>query len=183
LYHGGCIEKELLSSSLKSNNMLNQPLIAELKHEAASTKRMLERIPEDKFDWKPHEKSRTLGLLASHVAELPGFLNSILTVDELDFAKGEYKAYKTKTPEELKNLFQERLDEVLQTLQNTSDEKMQETFTLRSGDHVIASVPRMNAVRSMAFSHIVHHRGQLSVYLRLLDIPVPGMYGPSADEM
>jgi len=162
--------------------MLNQPLIAELKHEAAATKRMLERIPEDKFDWKPHQKSRTLGLLASHVAELPGFLNSILTRDEIDFAKGDYKAYQTKTPEELMNLFQEKVDEALETLKNTGDEKMQENFTLHSGDHIIASVPRGVAARSMALSHIVHHRGQLSVYLRLLDIPVPGMYGPSADE-
>jgi uncharacterized damage-inducible protein DinB len=143
---------------------------------------MLERIPDDKFDWKPHEKSRTLGQLASHVAELPGFLNSILTRDEIDFAKGDYKAYQAKTREELMQLFQEKLDEVLQTLQNTSDEKMHTNFTLRSGGHVIATVPRMIAVRSMALSHITHHRGQLSVYLRLLNIPVPGMYGPSADE-
>jgi uncharacterized damage-inducible protein DinB len=104
-------------------------------------------------------------------------------MNELDFAKGEYKAYRPKTPEELMDLFQERLHEVIETLQNTSDEKMQENFTLRSGGHIIASLPRMIAIRSMALSHIVHHRGQLSVYLRLLDIPVPGMYGPSADEM
>ena len=163
--------------------MPNQSFIEELKHEAASTKKMLERIPVDKFDWKPHEKSRTLGLLAAHVAELPGFLNSILTMDELDFAKGEYKAYHPKTPEELMDLFQERLDEAIETLQNTGDEKMQANFTLRSGAHVIASLPRIIAVRSMALNHIVHHRGQISVYLRLLDIPVPGMYGPSADEV
>jgi uncharacterized damage-inducible protein DinB len=162
--------------------MLNQPFIEELKHEAASTKKMLGRIPEDKFGWKPHEKSKTLGQLASHVADLPGFLNSILTMDELDFAKGAYKAYDTKTPEELMNLLQEKLDEVLQTLQNTNDERMLADFTLRSGDHVIVTLPRIAAVRSMALNHIVHHRGQLSVYLRLLDIPVPGMYGPSADE-
>jgi len=162
--------------------MLNQPFIEELKQEAVSTKKMLERIPNDKFDWKPHEKSRTLGQLASHIADLPGFLNSVLTMDELDFAKGDYKPYETKTPEELMNLFKEKLDEVLQTLQNTSDEKMQANFTLRSGDNVIATLPRIIAVRSMALNHIIHHRGQLSVYLRLLNIPVPGMYGPSADE-
>ena len=162
--------------------MLNQPFIEELKQEAVSTKKMLERIPNDKFDWKPHEKSRTLGQLASHIADLPGYLNSVLTMDELDFAKGDYKPYETKTPEELMNLFKEKLDEVLQTLQNTSDEKMQANFTLRSGDYVIATLPRIIAVRSMALNHIIHHRGQLSVYLRLLNIPVPGMYGPSADE-
>lgn len=162
--------------------MLNQAFIAELKQEGTSTKRILERVPEDKFDWKPHEKSMTLGRLASHVAELPGFLNSILTMDELDFAKGHYKPSFTKTPEELMQVFQQKLDEVVQTLENTSDEKMQQNFTLLSGGHVIASVPRMIAVRSMALNHIIHHRGQIAVYLRLLDIPVPGMYGPSADE-
>jgi len=163
--------------------MLSQSFIGELKHEAASTKRILERVPEGKFDWKPHEKSMSLGRLASHVAELPGFLNSILTMDDVDFAKGHYKALHPKTPEELLSVFQQKLDEVVETLQNTSDEKMQASFTLRSGDHVIATVPRMVAVRSMALNHIIHHRGQIAVYLRLLDVPVPGMYGPSADEM
>ena len=163
--------------------MLSQSFIGELKHEAASTKRILERVPEGKFDWKPHEKSMSLGRLASHVAELPGFLNSILTMDDVDFAKGHYKALHPKTPEELLSVFQQKLDEVVETLQNTSDEKMQASFTLRSGDHVIATVPRMIAVRSMALNHIIHHRGQIAVYLRLLDVPVPGMYGPSADEM
>ena len=163
--------------------MINQSFIAELKQEAASTKRILERVPEGKFDWTPHEKSMTLGRLTSHVAELPGFLNSILTMDEVDFAKGHYKPSHAKTPEELMNVFQQKLDEVILTLQNTSDEKIHANFTLRSGDHVIATVPRMVAVRSMGMNHIIHHRGQIAVYLRLLDIPVPGLYGPSADEM
>ena len=162
--------------------MLNQSLISELKQEARSTKRILERVPADKFDWKPHEKSMTLGRLASHVAELPSFLNGILTIDDFDFAKGHYQASHPKTPEELIDVFQEKLDEVIQTLENTSDEKMQADFTLRSGDHVIATMPRLAAARAMAMNHIIHHRGQIAVYLRLLDIPVPGMYGPSADE-
>src|SRR5690349_4830012 len=130
--------------------MFNQSFIGEIKHEAASTKRILERVPEGKFDWKPHEKSMTLGRLASHVAELPGFLTSILTMDEVDFAKGHYKPSHPKTPEELITVFQQKLDEVIQTLQNTSDEKMQASFTLRRGDYIIATVPRMIAVRSMA---------------------------------
>ena len=163
--------------------MHNEAFISELKRESASTKRILERVPEGKFDWKPHKKSMTLGRLASHVAELPGFLNSILTMDEFDFTKGHYKASLAQTPEELIHLFQEKLDEVIHTLENTSDEKMNANFTLRSGDHVIASVPRKVAVRAMALNHLVHHRGQIAVYLRLLDIPVPGLYGPSADEM
>jgi uncharacterized damage-inducible protein DinB len=162
--------------------MVNQAFIAELKHEAASTRRILERVPEDKFDWTPHEKSMTLGRLATHVAELPGFLNSILLKDEIDFAKGDYKPSHANTHEELLAVFRQKLDEAVQTLQNTSDETMQESFTLRRGDHVVASIPRKVAVRSMALNHIIHHRGQIAVYLRLLDIPVPGMYGPTADE-
>src|SRR3954465_6797499 len=107
----------LLNTSInKQNDMLNQSFIAELQHEAASTKRMLERVPADKFDWKPHPKSMTLGRLATHVAELPGFLNSILTMDEFDFAKGHYKASHATTPEELMNVFQQKQDEVVQTL-------------------------------------------------------------------
>ena len=163
--------------------MHNEAFIAELKRESGSTKRILERVPEGKFDWKPHEKSMTLGRLASHVAELPGFLNSILTMDDFDFTKGHYKPSLAKTPEELIRLFQEKLDEVIHTLENTSDEKMNANFTLHSGDRVIASVPRTVAVRAMALNHLIHHRGQIAVYLRLLDIPVPGLYGPSADEM
>lgn len=162
--------------------MLSQAIIAELKQEGASTKKLLEKVPEGKFDWKPHEKSMTLGRLASHVAELPAFLNSVLTIDDFDFAKGHYMPYTTNNPTELMQVFQEKLDEVVQTLQNISDEQMQATFTLRSGDHVIASLPRIAAIRSMGMNHLIHHRGQLSVYLRLLDIPIPGMYGPSADE-
>ena len=90
----------------QTNNMVNQSFIVELNHEAASTKRILESVPEGKFHLKPHEKSMTLGGLASHVAELPGFLNSILTMDEFDFAKGHYKPSLAKTPEELMNVFQ-----------------------------------------------------------------------------
>src|SRR3954447_6538397 len=103
--------------------MLNQAFIAELKHEAASTKRILERVPEAKFDWKPHEKSMTLGRLATHVAELPSFLNSILKMDDFDFTKGHFKRSHATTPEELMNVFQQKLDEVIETLENTSDEK------------------------------------------------------------
>ena len=132
--------------------MVNQAFIAELKHEAASTKRILERVPEEKFDWKPHEKSMTLGRLATHVAELPGFLNSILLMDEIDFSKGHYKRSHANTPDELLTVFQQKLDEAVQTLQNTSDEKMQQKFTLRNGDHVIGSIPRQVAVRSMALN-------------------------------
>jgi uncharacterized damage-inducible protein DinB len=103
-------------------------------------------------------------------------------MDEFDFAKGDYKPSFTKTSEELMNVFQEKIDEVVKTLENTSDEKLQQNFTIRNGDHIFPSLPRIVAIRSMALNHLIHHRGQLAVYLRLLDVPVPGLYGPSADE-
>jgi uncharacterized damage-inducible protein DinB len=162
--------------------MINQAFIAEIKHEAAATKRILERVPKESFGWKPHEKSLSLGQLATHVAELPGFIQGILTIDDFDFAMGHYKAAKADTPEELMTVFQEKLDAVVEALENTSDEKMHANFTLRFGEYVIASVPRMVAVRTMAMNHLIHHRGQIAVYLRLLNLPVPGLYGPSADE-
>jgi uncharacterized damage-inducible protein DinB len=109
-------------------------------------------------------------------------MTSILTMDDFDFTKGHYKPSPANTPEELLHVYQQKLDEVVATLEKTGDEQMHAIFTLRGGEHVIASMPRIAAVRTMAMNHLVHHRGQLSVYLRLLDIPVPGMYGPSADE-
>ena len=162
--------------------MLSQSFIAEINYEAALTKRILERVPEEHFDWKPHEKSMTLGRLATHTAELLGFLHSILTMEEFDFAKGHYKPAFANTPEELMNVFQQKLDEVIESLQNMNDEKMQTNFTLRSGEHIFSTIPRSAAIRPMALNHIIHHRGQMTVYLRLLNIPVPGLYGPSADE-
>jgi uncharacterized damage-inducible protein DinB len=163
--------------------MLAQKLIGELQHEAVSTRKMLERIPNDKLDWKPHEKSMTLGLLASHVTELPGFLTKVLSSDELNFEANAYVPFNAKSAEELVKNFNEKIDSAIAALEKTNDETLKNTtWTMRNGDHIIFSVPRMGAIRGFAISHFIHHRGQLSVYLRMLDIPVPSIYGPSADE-
>lgn len=161
----------------------NKDLIAELKMETASTKKMLERVPVDKNDWKPHEKSMKLGRLATHVAELPGWIAMTMSTDELDLSKMDYKAVMPVSTEDLLAKLDDNVNKALSVLENSSDEDFNKMWTLRNGDNVFFTMPRKAVIRSMAYSHHYHHRGQLSVYLRLLDIPVPGMYGPSADEM
>lgn len=163
--------------------MLNQSLIPEFKHEAASTRKMLEQVPSGKWDWKPHEKSMTLGRLAAHVANIPDYMTVTLTTDELDFAKGDYKPPVATSTEDLVQVFESCYEKALQTLENTSDEALLQNWTLKYGGHTIFTMPRVASLRSFVLNHLIHHRGQLSVYLRLLNVPVPGMYGPSADEM
>ncbi len=161
----------------------NKGLIAELKMEAAATRKMLEHVPTDKNDWKPHAKSMKLGNLAAHVADLPGWVVMTMNADELDLSKMDYKPnIATSTADLLANL-DKNVDQAVAALESASDEDFDKMWTLRNGEHVIFTMPKKVVIRSMALSHHYHHRGQLSVYLRLLDVYVPGMYGPSADEM
>ncbi len=162
---------------------MNEGLIAELQMEAASTKKMLERVPIDKNDWKPHEKSMKLGRLASHVAELPGWIAMTMATDELDLSKMDYKPTIANSTEELVGILDSNVDKATTALKNAATEDFHKAWILRNGDNVFFTMPKIGVIRSMAYSHHYHHRGQLSVYLRLLDIPIPGMYGPSADEM
>ncbi len=157
-------------------------LIAELLHEAAATKKMLERIPAENNTWKPHEKSTSLGRLATHIAEVPVWITRIIASDEFDFAAHPFKPSIAATNEELLAIFQTNLDAAAASLEATTLEEFDKIWTVKSGDTVYYQLPKKVALRSWAYSHLYHHRGQLSVYLRLLDIPVPGMYGPSADE-
>jgi uncharacterized damage-inducible protein DinB len=162
---------------------LNLSFIAELQQEAAQTRKMLERLPVERNDWKPHEKSMKLGHLATHVAELPGWAYMIMATDELDFAKFDYKAVMAESTKDLLGKHDENVSQAISILETSKDEDFGKMWTLRNGDHVHFTLPKAAVLRSFAYSHLYHHRGQLSVYLRLLDIPVPGMYGPSADEM
>ena len=161
---------------------LKESLLAEYKNEAANTRKMLERVPTEKFAWKPHEKSMTIGRLASHIAEVPLWVKRIMLHDEFDFATASMKRETYADNEQLLQVFEEQLAEALSILQDASESDFVVMFTLRRGEHVFFTLPRKVVLRNFAFNHIMHHRGQLSVYLRLLDIPVPGMYGPSADE-
>jgi len=161
----------------------NKGLIAELQMEAALTKKMLERVPVDKNDWKPHEKSMKMGRLATHVAELPGWIAMTMGTDELNLATMDYKPVMPNTTEELIANLDTNVNNAIVALENAKDEDFDKMWTLRNGEHVIFAMPKKAVIRSMGYSHHYHHRGQLSVYLRLLDIPVPGMYGPSADDV
>ena len=156
--------------------------IAELKHESALTKKMLERVPLEKADWKPHEKSMTIGRLATHIAENVKWISDIIHIDDFDFATKSFKSYSAASSDELLKIFQDNLDAAIHDLSSMTDEDFSKTWIVRVGEKIMYNTPKKVAIRGWAFSHQIHHRGQLSVYLRLLDVPVPGMYGPSADE-
>jgi len=156
--------------------------IGELKHESSLTKKMLEKVPLDRKDWKPHEKSMTLGRLATHVAEISHWVSRVVTMDEFDFLVQGFSSYTAASPEELMTIFNEKLNKAIADLQTMNDESFNKIWTVRRGEQVMFTTPKKIAIRGWALNHMIHHRGQLSVYLRLLDVPVPGMYGPSADE-
>ena len=159
-----------------------QGLLNELTHEAAQTRKMLERVPFEKADYKPHEKSFTMGRLAAHVAELAAWVTMTLKTDQLDFTDGSYKSPKPESQEELLRIFDKNVADAKEALQATSMEEMMKPWSLRAGEQVYFTMPKVAVIRSFAMNHLIHHRGQLSVYLRLNDLTVPGMYGPSADE-
>lgn len=159
-----------------------EPLAAELRQEARTTRRILERVPEASFGWKPHEKSMTLGRLAAHVAELPELIIPALKQDEFDFASGSFQPFNPRSTAELLEKFERNIEAAAEALRAQPEETMGQPWRLRSGDHVLFEMPRAAVVRFVGLNHVVHHRGQLSVYLRLLDVPLPSIYGPSADE-
>jgi len=161
---------------------INDALMAELQQEAAATRKCLERIPAETFDWKPHEKSMTMSRLATHVAEMVGWVKDTVENPELDFATMDYKPFAPETTAELVEYFDAQYAAATESLKNVSDAVMMENWKMRNGEKIYVDLPRVQVMRGFIFNHIVHHRGQLSVYLRLRDIPVPPIYGPSADE-
>jgi uncharacterized damage-inducible protein DinB len=162
---------------------IKDAFIAELKHESGLTKKMLEKVPMDQKDWKPHEKSMSMGRLATHVAEIPHWASDIVHIDEFDFAKDyKFQGLTAATKEELLSIFQTNLDKAIADLSSMSDEAFDKIWTVKNSAQIMFQTPKKIAVRGWCFSHLIHHRGQLSVFLRLLQVPVPGMYGPSADE-
>ncbi|MDP4262011.1 MAG: DinB family protein [Bacteroidota bacterium] len=162
---------------------IKDALIAELKHESSLTKKMLERVPLDQKEWKPHEKSMTIGRLATHIAEIPHWASDIIHIDDFDFAKDyKFKPRTAASTRELLEIFQTYLDKAIEDLSSMSDDDFTKTWTVRNAGQVMSQLPKKAAIRGWTFSHLIHHRGQLSVYLRLLNVAVPGMYGPSADE-
>lgn len=156
-------------------------LLKELNAEAVTTRKMLERVPEDKYDWQPHPKSMSIRQLATHIAELPGWVSITFDTSELDFASNPYQQVPIHNNKELLQYFDKSLSEGRAALEKATDVQLEEPWTLRNGEQVYSTRPKAEVIR-MAYCQTVHHRAQLGVYLRLLNIPIPGSYGPSADE-
>jgi uncharacterized damage-inducible protein DinB len=162
-----------------SNKLLVSEYIRELDAEAASTRKCLERFPETLFGWKPHEKSMTMGYLALLVAEIPQWIAHVIQKGEIDLAT--FPHYQGKTGADLAKHFEENLKAAKDALHGISDDALSGMFSLKNQAQVLFSSPKGETV-SQSINHMVHHRGQLTLYLRLNDIPVPSIYGPSADD-
>jgi uncharacterized damage-inducible protein DinB len=155
-------------------------LLAESAHEGASTLKILERVPADKLEWKPHEKSMSLGQLAWHIATIPGRIVKMLEKGEFDLAgarPGPPDGGAGAAEE-----FKRNLEIIRERIKQFDEESIRAPFTLRKGEQVLQSMPKVAVLRTIFLNHSIHHRGQLAVYLRLLDVPVPAIYGTSADE-
>jgi uncharacterized damage-inducible protein DinB len=159
-------------------------LLPEYDHELATTRRLLERVPESEFGWKPHEKSMTLGQLAGHVANMPFWLSATLNAPFYDVNTGDKEARldPPSSRDVMLKEFDEKVSKARASLASKSDAEMMAPWALKSGDQEFFSMPRATAVRTFVMNHLIHHRGQLSVYLRLKNVPLPSMYGPTADE-
>jgi uncharacterized damage-inducible protein DinB len=156
-------------------------LFTDLKPELTTTRRILERVPNGKDDWRPHEKSMTLGTLANHVAQLPGLGILMLTTEDFDAAKRSPQPKPADAAERLK-IFDRVTSELLKQLEGLDWDRAMSPWKFSVGERVVVNAPRAKVIRNMVVTHLAHHRAQLGVYLRLLGVPIPGSYGPSADE-
>lgn len=164
---------------------LSDTLLPEFEQEMAGTRRTLERVPEEKFDWQPHEKSTSLGGLAMHLANLPSWVGHTINKDALDLAPpGEppLRMSPLTTRAEVLAHFDENIAAARVALKGASDEHLLKPWSLLAGGQTLMTLPRIAVLRSFVMNHNIHHRAQLGVYLRLNDVPVPSLYGPSADE-
>ncbi|HVB98352.1 MAG TPA: DinB family protein [Candidatus Dormibacteraeota bacterium] len=164
---------------------LNQALLAEFDNEMKNTRKTLERVPEDKFSWKPHTKSMELGRLSTHIAELPGWIQDTFQKDSFDLSSPGGQGHQPPqiaTRRQLLELFDRNVASGRAALAAAKDEQFQQPWSLLRAGETIFTLPRGAVLRSMVLNHVIHHRAQLGVYLRLNDVPVPAIYGPSADE-
>ena len=159
-----------------------QMILPEFDMEMANTRKMLERVPDGKFDFKPHEKSMPLGRLAAHTAEIPSYITGTLTTERLDFT-GDERPFSPANRKEMLEAFDKNVAQARELLSKATDEDLAKIWTLTYKGNQIFSMPRTAVLRSMCLSHLYHHRAQLGVYLRMNNVEIPGMYGPSADEM
>lgn len=159
-----------------------QLLQNELREEGVTTRKMLAIVPNDKYDWQPHRKSMTIQKLATHIGELPSWVNMTLNTSELDFAKNPYTLPEITSTDKLLEYFDRNLADGIAQLGAAREEQLWDSWTLRNGDVIYSNRSKYEVIR-MTFAQIIHHRAQLGVYLRLLNVPIPGSYGPSADEL
>ncbi|WP_435165883.1 DinB family protein [Paenibacillus glycanilyticus] len=162
--------------------MMKQLIVGDAEHELTITRRILERLPDEHMAWKPHEKSMTLGGLATHLINLLNWQAAILHSLELDMSTVSGRREALQKREDVLSEYDANAAKVIGLITECDENKLSEEWTLRNGDYIILRQPRAMALRTFGLSHMIHHRAQLGVYLRLLDIPVPGLYGPSADE-
>jgi uncharacterized damage-inducible protein DinB len=155
-------------------------VIAELEQEAASTRRALERIPEDRLEWRPHPKSMTLGQLALHIASTPAGVARLAALDGYEAAN--FSAPQAESRAQILAAHDDSVRAAKEFLRGLDDERAEATWTMTRGGATVFSAPRIELIRTIMLRHVYHHRGELCVYLRLLDVPVPAIYGPSADE-
>jgi uncharacterized damage-inducible protein DinB len=164
---------------------LAQSILPEFDHEMANTRKVLERIPDDKLDWKAHPRSNSIGWNANHLAEIPGWVEGTLSQPEWDIAPAggpPYQSPNLRSVREILDLFDRNVAAGRKALQSATDESMQQTWSLLKAGQPLFTMPRSVVIRSFVLNHAIHHRAILCVYLRLNDVPVPGMYGPSGDE-
>jgi uncharacterized damage-inducible protein DinB len=164
---------------------INQSFLGEFDHEMTNTRKTLERVPDGRFDWKPHTKSMSMGKLAGHIAQIPLWAKMTIETPQLDVAPVGGPAVEQpelKTRAQVLDFFDKHVPEARAALAAASDQSMMSTWTLLSGGKTVFAMPRVAVLRGMIMNHLIHHRAQLGVYLRLNDIAVPATYGPSADE-
>lgn len=158
-----------------------QSFLKELEHESIGTRKMLALVSQENLQFKPHEKSMVLKDLAIHIADLPTWITLALTSDELDFAVSPYNPTDCNSADELLKYFNKNVSEASSLIAEKSDALLEELWTLKNGEMIYMQLTKLDTIRH-SFSQLIHHRAQLGVYLRLLNIPIPGVYGPSADE-
>jgi uncharacterized damage-inducible protein DinB len=165
--------------------MIRDALLPEFDQEMANTRKVLERCPEDKYGWKPHPKSFSMGSLATHIVNMTGWTNDVMEKDSFDIAPvgaPPYKEEPAASQEELLAKFDKNVAAARAALAGATDESFAQNWSLLAGGETLLSMPRSVCIRSFVMNHTIHHRAQLTVYLRLNDVPVPALYGPSADE-
>jgi uncharacterized damage-inducible protein DinB len=161
---------------------LIDPVLSELAHEAGTTRRLLDRVPAQRLAWAPHQKSMSLGRLATHIAEIPGWVGSIVDKDEFDVGARGYVPPTLASVAEIVAMFDKNVAMATESLKRQGNERLLANWQLKKNGQLVVQMPRLAMIRSFLMNHLIHHRGQLSVYLRLQDVPLPSIYGPTADE-